>query len=43
MATEGHIPNALLILDIVSVNYNKIININLIKKNSSKRDFFYIE
>jgi len=39
---EGHVPSALSILDIVWVIYNKIININLLKRRSRKRDFFIL-
>lgn len=41
-AKEGHIPSALSILDILWVIYNNFININLIKNNSPKRDFFIL-
>jgi transketolase len=40
LANEGHVPSALSVLDIVWVIYNKIINCNLIKKNSQNRDYF---
>ena len=39
---EGHVPSALSILDIIWVIYNKIININLLKRRSRKRDFFIL-
>ncbi len=39
---EGHVPSALSILDIIWVIYNKIININLLKRHSRKRDFFIL-
>jgi len=42
LAKEGHVPSALSILDIVWVIYNRIIDINLIKKISPKRDFFIL-
>lgn len=41
-AAEGHVPSALSILDIVWVVYNNFINVNLIKSNSKKRDFFIL-
>jgi transketolase len=41
-AKEGHVPSALSILDIIWVIYHKIININLIQKNSQNRDFFIL-
>jgi transketolase len=41
-AGEGHIPSALSILDIVWAIYNNFINIDLIKKNSNKRDIFIL-
>jgi|TARA_B110000459_G_scaffold198662_1_gene243984 transketolase len=40
LSNEGHVPSALSVLDIVWVIYSDIININLIKKKSSKRDIF---
>jgi len=39
-AQEGHVPSALSVLDIVWIIYDKIINLSLVKKKSSKRDFF---
>ena len=42
MGKEGHVPSALSILDIIWVIYNKIININLLKRRSRKRDFFIL-
>ena len=39
---EGHVPSALSILDIIWVIYDKIININLLKRRSRKRDFFIL-
>ena len=41
-AKEGHIPSALSILDIIWVIYDKIVNINLIKRVSQKRDYFIL-
>lgn len=41
-ALEGHIPSALSILDILDVVYGKILNLKLIKKKSSNRDFFIL-
>ena len=41
-AREGHVPSALSILDIVWAIYNNLININLIKNNSKKRDIFIL-
>ena len=39
LSNEGHVPSALSVLDIVWVIYSDIININLIKKKSSKDRF----
>ena len=39
---EGHVPSALSILDIVSVIYESVLNLNLIKKNSLHRDYFIL-
>lgn len=41
-AKEGHVPSALSILDIVYVIYEKIFNINLIKRHSRNRDIFVL-
>jgi len=42
LGKEGHVPSALSILDIIWVIYDKIVNINLIKNRSQKRDFFIL-
>ena len=42
ISKEGHIPSALSVLDIIWVIYDKLLNINLIKKTSPKRDFFIL-
>lgn len=39
---EGHVPSALSILDIVNSLYEKIMNLDLIKKQSKHRDFFIL-
>jgi len=41
-AEEGHIPSALSILDILEVVYGKILNLDLIKKQSINRDYFIL-